>query len=338
MSIDQNTNVEPEQDIDLDDFAAELFSNETKSVEEPTEEVAEEDSPEEETEEDTLATEETVEEEASENSPDEEEAEETEDPSPKKKKNSFQERITELNAKYREEERKRLELEAKVNELIAAKQEAPKQEVENTKVEPVEGEPTPTDKNEDGTDRYPLGEFDPRYMKDFVAHQLKVQEQERTIQREKEERENSLRAERDQLLTNWNEKLVDAQERYPDFQQKGQNLIAAFDGLDPAYGEYLTDTIMSLDNGTEVFYHLANNPEEARQIVNSGARKASIALGKLDGRFTSDDDPNPAVTPKPKVSNAPPPPPRNKGSSPAKIGVKPDTDNLDDFERLLFKR
>jgi hypothetical protein len=180
-----------------------------------------------------------------------------------------------------------------------------------------------------------LGEFDPEYLKDLAKFTFA---QERAAY-EAETAEAKLKAEADAahnaLQTSWNEKLAAATETHPDFIEKGQALLNGFNDLDQNYAGYLSQVIMSMEKGTDVLYYLSNHPEEAAAIVNSGAQKATLALGRIEARFLESEQ----NAPKPKVSKAPPPPPvRARGTNGAFIEVAPDTDNLEDFEKAFFKK
>ena len=94
-----------------------------------------------------------------------------------------------------------------------------------------------------------------------------------------------------------------------------------------------------MDKGPDVLYYLASNPEEARQIVNSGAQKATLALGRIEAKFLEVESKKSSA--KPKVSKAPTPPPPNaraRGANGAFISVQPDTDDLDAFEAAFFDK
>lgn len=197
--------------------------------------------------------------------------------------------------------------------------------------------PHPDDKNEDGTDKYPLGMFDEAYQDDRFNYMKEkfVAEQREALEREAEEAK--IREAQNQLTAAWNEKLDPARERYPDFTEKGEELLETFADLDPAYGEYLTATIMSMDHGPDVLYFLSSNIDEAERIVKLGPQKATIALGRIEAQFDRDDVGEKAK-PRPKVSKATPPPPRNRGSNAATPEVTDDTDDLDAFSAKLFKR
>lgn len=253
---------------------------------------------------------------------------EEKDNKPAPKKNRLQERIDQLVREREEEKRERVAIQSRLDELTS-KQTPP---VETPKVST--DKPQPNALNEDGTDKYPLGEFDPNYLMDVVKHGLAQDQAAQDARREQEKIQETQDAAMAALSKDWNVKLATAQERYPDFQEKGQSLVDTFSGIDAGYGEYLTTTIMSMENGPDVLYYLANNVEEANKIVESGPTRATIALGRLEARFTkSDDEP-----PRPKVSKAPAPPPTNKGSAIARGSVSVDTDDLDAFANLLFKK
>ena len=331
----------------LDDFAAELFGDgdtapDNAKSEETDEEEVEVNG---ETEEDTQTDDPDESEEVSEDDDtlaqdEDEETDEADDVDQKpKKKNRFQERIDELTAARKEAERERDELAAtfqkRLDEMEAKlagnKDTGPKDKPEGVGSELVA--PNKDDLNEDGTPKYPLGEFDPKFMRDTVEHmfaerEAKVQQEQQMTaqQREQAEAQAALQGE-------WNNKLVDARERYPDFQEKGEQMLAVFEGIDEQYGDYLTTTLMEMDNGPDVFYYLSNNVEEAQAIVNAGPKKATMALAKLEAQLAGKPS-----APRQRVSKAKAPPPQNKGSAVAKPKVAPDTDDLGAFEKELFRK
>lgn len=326
---DQDTGTTTE---DLDTFSNEFFGQSTQdsqsgTTEEAVEQEAEVDEPAE-VEEVVAEVEEATEEEEV-----QEEVEEEVVEQPKKK--TAQERINELVREREEAKREgdrklddlRREFEAKLAAL------APKEEA---KPVVVAGEPTPDDLNEDGTAKYDLGEFDPQYIRDLTRYTLE-QERKRISEESTQEAERANQHQAQQeLVTKWNEKVESAVTQYPDFMEKGQALVNSFGGLDESYGMYLTNLLMSMDKGPEVLYYLSNHPEEASQIVNSGAQRATLALGRIESKFL--DTPQ-QEAPKTKVSKAPPPPPaqaRARGSNGAFVAVNPDTDDLDAFSTAFF--
>lgn len=332
MSTEPTIDVTTEDN--LDNFAAELFgksqppSDTAKSEEEEIDDNVEDDATNEETDTQPSAEEDG----ATEESEDSEENPETKDEDDKgKKPNRLQERINELTAARRQAERERDEALRKLNEK-------PTDPKPNTKAQETtvndEG-PKATDKNEDGTDKYPLGEFDPKFVKDTVQHMVNEQAREAEAKREEQAKLTEEEKYRETLQNSWNERLEVAQDRYPDYQEKGEQMLSVFEGIDPTYGQYLTDTLMEMDAGPDVFYYLANNLDEAEQIVNAGPRKATIALAKLEVQLAGTPTPK---TPAVKATKAPPPPPQNKGSAVAAGSIPLDTDDLDAFSKVLFKK
>lgn len=343
MSNTENTiDVTPEPT--LDDFAADLFggSEAKPSDNAKSEEVEAEEEVNDATEEtDTHSADDGATEEADE-ADEEETTTDEDDDAGGKPKNRFQERINELTAARREAERRAEDVERKLNEVLRKLEENTKPKdpepkpAQSTTDAAETGAPKPTDKNEDGTEKYPLGEFDPKFLRDTVQHMLDQKEAEQRKQQEEQAKQQEFQQQRSALQESWNTKLVDAQERYPDFQEKGQQMLSVFEGIDEQYGQYLTDTLMEMDAGPDVFYYLANNIEEAEKIVNAGPRKATIALAKLEAQFVSANTETKAT--RPKTTKAPPPPPQLKGSSVARASVPIDTDDLDAFTKALFNK
>lgn len=246
-----------------------------------------------------------------------------EKPKPKKV-NRFQERINELTAKAREAER--------ALEALRAEQ-AQKQAEPTKQATPVVQDtgPDPDAKNEDGSDKYPLGEFDPQYIRDMARHTIDKEWTARKEQEAAEQNQRQIEAARAELQNQWIEKLTPMTEQHEDFLDKTMELESAFDGLDPAYSDYLVQTIKSLDHGPEVLYYFANNLEEAKRFVQSGPLNATLALGEINAMFKGN------TRKETKVSKAPPPPQVNKGSK-TRVAVTPDTDDLDAFSELFFKK
>lgn len=261
--------------------------------------------------------------------PDDVELEEAPVEAPKKK--TVQDRIDEL-VKQREDAKR--ESDARVEQLrkefedkIAAL--TPKA------VEKKSTEPTPIDLLEDGTEKYPLGEFDPQYIKDLTRFTLSEERAQASVKAEEDRRVNEETQARQALTNDWNGKLEVAKTEYPDLMEKGQALMANFNNLDQGYSGYLSTVLMSMDKGPDVLYYLSNHPEEAVKIVNSGAQRATLALGRIEAKFLEADAEK--LVAKPKISKAPPPPSvQARGTNGAFVSIAPDTDNLEDFEAAFF--
>lgn len=318
---DQTDNGTVETTDDLDAFATQLFGQEEITEEPTSPEVVEEE-----------AEQDPVEDEPVEEEDQEEEV--VEEPKPAKK--TVQERIDEL---VRQREEAKREGDAKVEQLrkeFEAKFAELQKPQEASKVEEAK-EPSPDDVDAEGNPKYSLGEFDPQYVRDLTVFTLN-QEKARLQEAAKLEAEQAEQTKAQQELTNsWNEKVVAVKETYPDFQEKGQELVNSLQGLDESYGLYLTNLLMSMDKGPDVLYYLATNPEETASIVNSGAQRATLALGRIEAKFL---EPKQApVTKRQSVAPTPPPPQaRSRGANGAFISVPPDTDDLDAFTREFFSK
>lgn len=326
MSIDTDTPVEQEQT--LEEFSKVFFGRDTEETEPSNSELEESD----ELESDALTdSENTNDEDDDALAPEDEELEEA----PKPKKNRFQERIDELTHKAREAERRAEALEREFREKLAKLEQ--KDESAPAPTPTNDTGPQPDEKNPDGTEKYPLGEFDPQYIRDLTKHTLQQEREALKAQEEQERAQREQEAKRQELDAQWQEKLVTARERYPDFQERGQALLPVFEGVNEQYLDYLTSTVMEMDRGTDVLYYLATHPDEADRIVKSGAAKATIALGRIEARFIEQGEQTTAAPA--KVSKAPPPPPHvNKGTSAAKVDVPDDTDDLESFKAKFFKK
>lgn len=320
------TFVDPNTD-DLDAFT-ELFTGndktETKETVEPdeVEPVSEDDNEPDDVPGDELG------EEAKDESPDEDddsEADPEDQPKPKKV-NRVQERINELTARAREAER--------ALEALKAAQATKQNEPAPTPAAPVQGSaaPNPDELNADGTEKYPLGLFDPDYIRDMARHTIETEwarkEQEAAIQRQRQDIEQA----RAEIQNQWAERLAPAMEQHEDFLDKTMQLESAFDGLDPQYSDYLVQTIKSLDHGPQVLYYFANNLDEAQKFVKMGPLNATLALGEINAMFKGQ-----TRKAEPKVSKAPPPPQINKGSKPGAV-VRGDTDDLEAFEAVFLQQ
>ncbi len=333
MSNDSNQDAGTSGNEDLDVFANEFFGQSVQDSPQgqATVEDTEQETPEEEPDEvQEVASEVDETEEA------EEEEEAVEEVAEQPKKKTVQDRINDL---VREREEAKRDGERKLDELrqeFEAKLAQLKPQ-EEAKVVETNG-PTPDDLNEDGTPKYDLGEFDPKYIRDLTKYTLE-QERARIVAESAQEAEQAKQTQAQQeMVQKWNEKVESAVTQYPDFMEKGQALVSSFGGLDENYGMYLTNLLMSMDKGPEVLYYLSNNPEEASQIVNSGAQRATLALGRIESKFL--DTPQ-QEAPKTKVSKAPPPAPaqaRARGSNGAFISVSPDTDDLEAFSSEFFAK
>lgn len=354
---EENTKNETIDQVDeettLEDFASDLFNSqgndsqdeEDNSENEQTEETDPEEVESDDEDTDSDDEEETVEEEEDSDNPDEDDDEEDseekgdneeeDENSSKKKPNRFQKRINDLVAEREAEKRRAKELEKRLEALEAKKTDdannSPKQE------EQQEKSPNPDDLTSEGKPKYPLGKYDPDYIKDLAEFTVERKQKQIDAERQEKQRQEQTEKQRVELEENWNAKLEPAKVRYPDFDEKGEALMGIVQNYEAGYAEYLATQIMDMDHGPDVLYYLGENLDEAANIMEKGPAKATLELGYLNGKFRNASQEKAKA--KPKVSKAPKPPRTvNKGSNQSMPDVDLDTDDLDSFSGVLFKK
>jgi hypothetical protein len=315
---DDNNNV----DISLDEFEKEFYGQEEKPIEAVSE--AEDDAENEdevETEDDALETEQEDE--------SEDEEEETPPEKPKAKK-SAKERIDEI-TREKYELKRQLEEARRALESRSTEEKAP--EPAPVREQLSKEAPNPDAKNDKGEPLYPLGEFDPLFIRDLTKFSV---EQEMNAAKEAAQKEAAQKVElarQQELASSWNERLDRAEESNPEIRESIRDLVTVFEGIEPHYGDYLAATIMGLENGPDVMHYLSQNIGEAQKIVASGPAAATIEIGRLDARLSA-----PSVEKRnKKQSEAPPPPESRTRGQGGRFETPDDTDDLDAFEKKFFK-
>lgn len=340
----------PEVDVttdNLDEFDALLHGRavEAKSGDQEDQENIKEDGEESEVTEDTdpLATKEQDETEgAEEDTEDETEEKEDSDNEPgtakTSKKKTAQERINEITAARRKAEREVDELRGELKALERRLDNKDETENKTTSSEDAVA-PTPDDKNEDGSEKYPLGEFDPQFIRDLTRFTIQQETEASRIEKEERNRQSELDKAQQEIQSSWQDKLVDAETKYEDFQESVINLEDSFQGLDQDYSQYLANTIMQSEYGPDILYYLSQNIDEAEQIVQSGATQATLALGRLEAQFvTANQEVDEEVQKSTKkVTKAPKPPAKRTRGHGGKFSTAPDTDDLNAFENIFFE-
>lgn len=317
MSIENNT--APDTD-DLDAFSDLFFGNEKSNSPEPEAKV--EDEPAEQSEAEPEVTEEET--------PEDESQDQDDKPAkPLQKKQTFQERADQLTKLRWEAERR-----AEEAERLAAEWQRKAEAKTEVKVEPeVKAQPSPSDLNEDGEPKYELGEYDPQYIADLTRFHNERFFEEKRAEEAKKAIESAQQAQARQLETKWIENVQAVKDTLPDYDETIQNLAPIVEQVPVELSNYLQQVIMTLDNGPQVLYYLSQNPEEAKQIIASGHLGATLALGGLNSQFK-----RPKEQPKPKVSQAPEPPAIRARGSGGKFTTPGDTDDLDAFADMFFRK
>lgn len=103
-------------------------------------------------------------------------------------------------------------------------------------------------------------------------------------ERDKQDADRRATEERNKVLNTWSQKIEAAKSEMPDFDEMVQS-------ADVAVPDYVRDAIIDSDVGPKVLYHLAENPDYARQISEMNPAKALRELGKLEARFEVKGEP-----------------------------------------------
>jgi hypothetical protein len=238
-----------------------------------------------------------------------------------RKKGGFQRRIDKLNARISERER---ELEY-WKKLAATKAEADAA-TEEPKVETKQA-------SQDGKPTKPrLGEFE-----SFEAYEeAQAEYVEKLADWKLEQREKAREAEANQkAVLSEQEKLQKAHvERVKAFAEKTEDFHEALEGLDGLANATVEAIILQSDNGPELLYALAKDPEEAKRICSLGPVAAAMEMGLLKARLKPASD---EKKPEPKKLTKAPKPlePVNAGG---KGTVRKSIDDPDlsfqDYERI----
>jgi len=317
-------------DIDLDSFENELLGAKQEDNKEEEKVVENED--------DSLANDDEDDNEEAEEQEDEDE--ESDEPEEKpKRRNRAQERIEKLVAEARQAERERDALRIELERLRVETKEAvaPNKENEAPAIRaalPADA-PNPDTKDKDGNPIYELGEFDPKFIRDLTRFTIEEETKAMKERQQQEETKNMIEAARHEIQTKWNSNLETYEAEVPEVRENITKLVDTFSKLEPNYGEYLASIIMDSDFGPQLMDYFSQNIGEAQKVVASGPAAATRAIGRLEAKFVTSTN-NEDEKRNKKVSDAPPPPPKTKGTAAAKT-IRPDTPNLDDFEKIFYQ-
>jgi len=325
MTIDtEDTGEQPNVDMGLEDFEKDFYQTKPKAEVEVVETEEEDEAPAESEEVDDLATEE------------EQEEIDAEEVQPKpRKKHSAQERINDLTAKARQAEREVEELRREMETLKAGRE---KEEPTPLREQLTPDAPDPDAVDDKGEPIYPLGEFDKNYIRDLTKFTI---EAESKAAKERDAQENWNRGvalAQQELAETWVTKIEAAEAEIPTLRDDITGVTEVFEGIEPNYGEYLAMTIMQCDAGPEIMHYFSQNIGEAQRIVASGPAAATLAIGRLEAKLAR-TSPDPSGQKRNRnVSNAPKPPETGARGVNGRQAIRADTNNLDDFEKVFYKK
>lgn len=201
----------------------------------------------------------------------------------------------------------------KLNAELAA------EKAKNAGTKPVE----PAAKSEAATDKEPSPEDFPtwgEYTKALVKHEAKAAKEESAKEQAKAEAQKASMTK----VEKYKSQVTEAREVYKDFDK-------AIDEYDGPSSPELHSAILDSDQGAEVAYYLAKNPDEAEKMRGMNVGDLYRFIGKIEARLEGKSKEAPAV----KTSKAPAPvTPVGKG----KADVEPDWDNMDPDEYIRRRR
>lgn len=115
----------------------------------------------------------------------------------------------------------------------------------------------------------------------------------KTQESESQRREAELRQRHQSVVTSYQERVEQAMEKYPDFEDVAYS-------PDVPITNAMAATIQESEMGPEIAYYLGKNPQEAAKIAKLSPFLQAKELGKLEAKIAS-------APPPAKPSNAPPP-------------------------------
>jgi hypothetical protein len=247
---------------------------------------------------------------------DESASEEDDNDDQKPKKNRAKERIDELTAEARFQER----------EAQKWREEAIKRGADpdlNSAIEVPE---------EPDASKYEYGQHDSDYIRDKAKYDTRMEILE-------EQAKATFKSQAAQLDAKWAKNQAAALSRYPDFDE-----VVVKGGKEEKWHcpPVIAVAVKDSDYGPDVAYHLASNPQEAERIAKLTPLEQAREFGRLEERQAAKaarqarraergQQPN-------RVTKAPPPPTRRTKGTSSKRSANFDTDNFAEFERLVDER
>lgn len=233
------------------------------------------------------------------------EPKEGEKPAKKSGKSTAAERISDLTAKMRSEQRRADSLEARLRELEAGG-------TQKSGAAPLTGDQSAANSGDTPPDpsKFDYGELDPKYIAALARHEtaqaLKAQkaEDDKTRQAQAADEKRQEQAQKQDVLVKAGVKLFD------DFDEVVMQ--GARDGaweLTRTLGELILD---DPEFGPRIAYELAKDPDESRRVAKLSEAQQAAYFGKQQAKFEAA---KPSQRTAPKTPQAPPPPKTPKGGS-----------------------
>lgn len=219
-----------------------------------------------------------------------------------------QKRIDQMTFKYREEQRQRQALEAKLAEYESKAKQAPPPEAEKRKT---------------------LADFsyDDVAYEDYLAERVTKRASETAAkeatkaveEREQKKAQETTAAERAKA---WKERADAFAKDHPDFVERVY-------GDDLPFTDAVAELVADSDIGPQLAYHLAQNPDDLARLSKLSPAAAGREIGKLEAKLQAQAKPADsnasAATKEPATTKAPPPPPKIEGSTGT---IEPDEEKM----------
>lgn len=226
-----------------------------------------------------------------------------------------------------EQSKPRKSAQDRINEVTKARHEAERKaeqaerEREYWREQALRNQPAPqgqqpAESGEPDPGNYEHGDLDARFIRDHATfHATRAF-------REEQAKAEAARVQRDQLSA-FDAAAKAVSEKHTDF----------FDVVGRDYGraaalctDAMRQAIMTSEEGPQVAYHLASNPDEARRIAALDPISQIRALGRLEGSFA-----NPPAPPRNPATNAPPATPQVRGAGGRFTTGPRDEQSMDDW-------
>lgn len=246
-----------------------------------------------------------------------------------KKASSAQERINKAIGKQRAaeralaaSERRYADLEARMRRIEGGG--LPPQQRERN-VQPEPDQDTPPDPQD-----YKFGDLDGKYISDLARYETRKEireEQARRAQAQEHERRSEAREIAQSKFRNFE---TEGLARYPDFYEV---VTETAKNKEWPLSDFLGALIVDSEHGPDIAYHLARNPEEAKEVYNMPPAKQARWFGRREAVLSSEAQ-DAGGKPAMKVSRAPDAPSHRVRGSGDKAPVAADTQDFAAFERM----
>lgn len=188
------------------------------------------------------------------------------------------------------------------------------------------GRPDPTD-----TEKYPLGVLDDGYTADLI--EWTADQKVKAALSEIDQNKKASEATQRQLAH-----VAELQAKVDSLAEKGSEIFDDYEELvveGAKAGDYaLTETTFTAaaeaENGPTILYNLANDPAEAKRVAALTPFQQLKYVAEKDAEITAK---KPKARTAPKAGTPPENLPRGRNAS---APIRADTDNLDDFRKLLY--